>query len=93
MDEYSGQYNWIKPSWFEEGFEKGFEKGLQQSRKRIAEFVIRQIKKRFGNLEKTPENQILALPIEKIEKLAMALLDFKDADELRLWLNRVSQNN
>lgn len=69
--------------------EIGLKKGLQ----RETELVIRQIKKKFGNLKKNKENQILSLPIEKVEELGEAIFDFKDADDLHLWLNRVSQNN
>jgi hypothetical protein len=93
MDKYLGQYNWIKPSWFEEGFKKGLRQGMRQGMQREAELVLRQIKKKFGKLKKADEEQILALPIEKIEELGEALLDFKNADNLHLWLNQVSQDN
>lgn len=79
----------IVTSWEEIGFQKGMQQGMQ----REAELVLRQIKKKFGKLKKADEEQILALPIEKIEELGEALLDFKNADDLHLWLNQVSQNN
>ena len=93
MGKYLGQYNWIKPSWFEEGYKKGYQLGLQQCLQRESELVLRQIRKKFGNLKKIREKQILSLPIEKVEELGEALFDFKDADDLQMWLNRISQNN
>lgn len=76
-------------SWKEEGIEIGLQQGLQ----RETELVLRLIKKKFGNLKKTREKQILSLPIEKVEELCEALFDFKNTDDLQMWLNRVSQNN
>ena len=87
----------IITSWEKEGLKKGVQQGLQQGLQqallRETELVLRLIKKKFGNLKKIREKQILSLPIEKIEELGEALLDFKDAGDLRMWLNRVSQNN
>ncbi len=97
MGEYLGQYNWIRPSWFEEGYKKGYQQGLQQglqqSLKRETEFVLRLIKKKFGNLRKIIENRILALPIEKIEELGEAIFDFESTKDLESWLNSASQTN
>lgn len=93
MGEDLGQYNWIRPSWFEEGFQKGMQQGLEQSSQRETELVLRLIKKKFGKLKNADEAQILALPIEKVEELGMALFDFKDAEDLKVWLNQVSQSN
>jgi hypothetical protein len=79
----------LTTSWKEEGIEIGLQQGLR----RETELVLRLIKKKFGNLKKTREKQILSLPIEKVEELGEALFDFKDTDDLQMWLNRVSQNN
>ncbi len=79
----------IMTSWKEEGIEIGVKQGLR----RETELVLRLIRKKFGNLNKSREKQILSLPIEKVEELGEALFDFKDADDLQIWLNRVSQNN
>lgn len=84
------EYSWIKPNWYQEGFQKGLTIGLQQS---LYNLVLRQVKKRFRVLNKSTENRVRALSVEKVEELAMALLDFKDTDDLQMWLNRVSQNN
>lgn len=80
-------------SWEEEGLKKGVQQGLQQGLQRETELVLRLIKKKLGNLKKIKEKQILSLPIEKVEELGEALFDFKDTDDLQMWLNRVSQNN
>ena len=84
-----GEIMEITTSWEE----KGLQLGLQQGLRRETELVLRQIKKKFGNLKKFKETQILALPIEQVEELGEALLDFEDAADLDSWLNRVSQNN
>ena len=75
----------ITTSWEKEGLKKGL--------KRETELVLRLIKKNFGSLKKIREKQILALRIEKIEELGEAIFDFKDTDDLQLWLNQVSPNN
>ncbi len=80
----------IMTSWEEIGFQKGMQQGMQQGLQREAELVVRLIKKRFGRLKKSEKEQILALPIEKVEELGIALFDFKNEGELRFWLNQVS---
>lgn len=73
--------------------EVGLKKGLQQGLRRESELVLRLIRKKFGNLKKTIENQILALPIEKIEELGEAIFDFDSTKDLESWIDSASQNN
>jgi uncharacterized protein (DUF2384 family) len=75
----------IVTSWEEVGFEKDEKRGK-------LELIIKLIKKRFGILKEKQEKQILALPIDKIDELAMALLDFKNAEELQNWLGKFRQS-
>ena len=48
--------------------------------------TLRQLKRRFGELEPEIEQQIKALPSEQLEELGEALLDFADVYQLKLWL-------
>ena len=70
-------------SWEEEGIKIGEKRGKKLGK---LELVVSQIKKRFGRLKKTQEKQVLALPIDKIDELGMALFDFKNVEELQNWL-------
>lgn len=67
----------IVTSWMEAG-----ERGL----------VLRQLRKRFGELNAQVESRIVELPIEKLERLGEALLDFTTVAELKDWLDIHSTN-
>ena len=75
----------LMTSWKEEGIEIGVQREI--------DFVLRLIKKRFGNLREITEKSVRTLPIDKAEELGVALFDFKDAKDLENWLNRASKNN
>jgi hypothetical protein len=49
--------------------------------------IIRLLNKRFGEIEPGLIERIQKLPIEKIESLGEALLDFSKVDDLENWLN------
>lgn len=66
---------------------------LQKGLRREIDLVIRLIKKRFGVLDKPTERKIKKLPIEKVEELGLSLFDFKDINEMELWLKQASANN
>ena len=59
--------------------EQGIEKGEEN-------VIIRQVKARFPKLTASQERQIRELPGEKLEDLAIALLDFERLDDLKNWL-------
>ncbi|MCG8349607.1 MAG: DUF4351 domain-containing protein, partial [Chloroflexales bacterium] len=67
------------------GMEKGLEKGIQQGQ---ADLVIIQSTRRFGTLDAQTTERIRALIVPQLEKLAVALLDFAQIDDLYEWLNR-----
>ena len=52
----------------------------------IEELVLRQLNRRVGELSPTLKTQIEALPIEHLEDLGEALLDFTDRADLVSWL-------
>ncbi|AFZ48586.1 hypothetical protein Cyast_2643 [Cyanobacterium stanieri PCC 7202] len=47
--------------------------------------VIRQLNRRFGNLSTTLEAKVRSLPINQLESLGEALLDFQDITDLENW--------
>ncbi|NER22491.1 MAG: DUF4351 domain-containing protein [Symploca sp. SIO1C2] len=51
--------------------------------------MMKQLSRKVGKLSSKLESQIKALPLEKLEELAEALLDFSTLDDLSTWL----QNN
>ena len=75
----------LTTSWKEEGIQIGLQRGLH----RETELVLQQIKKRFGILQKSIENQIKTLPIDKVEELGISLFDFKDITDLQIRLNQL----
>ena len=48
--------------------------------------ILRQLKKRFGNLSEDIQSSISALPLTALEELSEALLDFSDVSEVQNWL-------
>ena len=50
--------------------------------------VIRQLKRRFGELDSNLVEQIQALGVSELEALAEALLDFATVADLEIWLQQ-----
>ncbi|NEQ69907.1 MAG: Rpn family recombination-promoting nuclease/putative transposase [Symploca sp. SIO2D2] len=79
---------------YQEGLEIGLEQGLEQGQDQGRELegqtlVLKLLSRKVGKLSSKLESQIKALPLEKLEELAEALLDFSTLDDLSTWL----QNN
>jgi hypothetical protein len=73
-----------------EGLQKGLAEGRQEGRQEgEAALVFRQLRKRFGSLGATHESFIKQLPLEKLEELGEALLEFKTVEQLDQWLRRM----
>jgi predicted transposase/invertase (TIGR01784 family) len=66
---------------YQEAEQQGELKGQQ-------ELVIRQLKRRVGNVSIDLEAQIKALPLVQLEELGEALLDFSQMSDLVAWLDR-----
>ena len=49
--------------------------------------IMRQLKRRIGDLSVQIQDRIKSLPVEKLENLGDALLDFAGMDDLTAWLN------
>ncbi|WP_231596606.1 DUF4351 domain-containing protein [Synechococcus sp. CBW1108] len=71
----------------QEGEAKGRQEGLQEGEAReAAKMTLRQLNRRCGPLSEATIAQIQALPVEKLEALADALLDFQGPADLAAWL-------
>jgi predicted transposase YdaD len=71
----------------QEGEAKGRQEGLQEGEAReAAKMTLRQLNRRCGPLSEATTARIQALPVEKLEALADALLDFQGPADLASWL-------
>ena len=71
----------------QEGRQEGLQEGLQEGKaQEAAKMTLRQLNRRCGSLSETTTAQIQALPVEKLEALADALLDFQGPADLAAWL-------
>jgi Domain of unknown function (DUF4351) len=50
--------------------------------------IIRQLNRRFGSVDSSLIEQVRGLPVEQLENLADALLDFSEVTQLVAWLNQ-----
>lgn len=66
-------------SWKQEGIDLGIEQGKLN-------LLLQLLTYRFNTLTPEVENQIKALPTEKIDALSRAMFDFKDSQGLLNWL-------
>ncbi len=61
---------------------------LQKGEQREAfRFLNRLLSRRFGEIESSIIEQVRVLPVEQLEALGEAFLDFVSADELLNWLD------
>lgn len=62
---------------------------LQQGRKQGEEtLILRQINRRFGEVNASLIQNIRGLSIEQLEELGEALFDFSQIADLEAWLNQ-----
>ena len=76
----------------QKGEEKGRKEGEKRGEQRGRELgeqrtIIRQLNRRFGELDSSLVDRIKTLNIEKLDNLADALLDFSNINDLVNWLN------
>lgn len=60
----------------------------EDRRSEACALILRQLKRRFGPLTSEREARITALPLERLEDLGEALLDFTTSADLDVWLAR-----
>ncbi len=69
------------------GIERGREEGRQEGRQQeAANLVLRLLNTRLGQVSATVSEQIRQLPVEQLEDLGEALLDFEREEDLLEWL-------
>lgn len=76
-------YREIQQEAKQEGREEGIQEGLQLE---AATLVLRQLARRLGQLAPEVRSQIHTLPVEALEELGEALLDFSSIQNLMNWL-------
>jgi predicted transposase YdaD len=59
---------------------------LEGQREGELDLAVRQLRRRCGDLTPEQEARVRALPLERLEALAEALLDFQGAADLDTWL-------
>jgi predicted transposase YdaD len=73
--------------WLAEGRQEGRQEGEAKGRQDgEAAVTLRLLNRRCGPLSETTTARIQALPVEKLEALADALLDFQGPADLASWL-------
>jgi Domain of unknown function (DUF4351) len=73
---------WRKET-LQEGRQEGIQLGLQQEARSL---ILRQLSRRVGAMSPDVMSQVEALPLQRLEALGEALLDFANADDLMIWL-------
>ncbi|REJ45648.1 MAG: DUF4351 domain-containing protein [Microcystis aeruginosa TA09] len=72
----------------EQAVQEGLKTGLQQGEQRgEAKLLLRQLQRRFGEIPQNLEEIIRNLPVECLEDLGLALLDFDTLTDLDNWLH------
>ena len=77
------RYTRALQDWLVEGRQEGEAKGRQEGEAKV---TLRQLNRRCGPLTDATTAQIQALPVDQLEALADALLDFTGPDDLATWL-------
>ena len=74
---------------YQEALDEGLEQGLERGRTEEAQsLVLRLLDRRIGAIALETSARIRALPLEQIEQLGEALLDFSDRADLEQWLEQ-----
>ncbi len=88
-DELGAEFD-VKMSEYEE--ERKMEYVTSTERRGIkkgsASIVVRQLQRRFGALDEVMQAHVRALPLEHLEELSVALLDFAALSDLETWLQQ-----
>ncbi len=71
---------------FSEGRQEGRLEGRQEGRQRELDLVLRLLERRLGPVSEADRVRVSALPIEDLEALGEALLDFAGAADFAAWL-------
>ncbi|MEL4897775.1 DUF4351 domain-containing protein [Crocosphaera sp. Alani8] len=66
-------------------YQENKEKAVKE---REANLIIRQLKRKIGEISSKLENQVRELSLEQLENLGEALLDFQSESDLRDWFTQ-----
>ncbi|NJK33871.1 MAG: Rpn family recombination-promoting nuclease/putative transposase [Oscillatoriales cyanobacterium SM2_2_1] len=66
----------------QEGRQEGWQEGRQEGESRL---LMRQLTRRFGQIPSAIASQIPTLPLEQMEELGEALLEFQSIQDLEAW--------
>jgi len=71
------------------GMRQGLQQGLKEgAQKGAATLILRLLRQRLGGVDTRARARILTLPIERLEELGVAVLDFSAPKDLAAWLNK-----
>jgi predicted transposase YdaD len=74
----------------QEGRQEGRELGHEEGRRREASVLAsRLLERRCGTIDASTGSRINALSLPQLEELALALLDFRGAEDLQTWLEQL----
>jgi Domain of unknown function (DUF4351) len=77
----------IVTSWMERGIEQGIEQGIERGIEQEARsLILRQLTRRVGDLSTEMRSRVETLPLQQLESLGEALLDFNAIADLETWL-------
>ena len=74
----------------EQGIERGIEQGIEQGIEREKTLILRQLKRKLGEINPSLETKIMELSIDDVEALGEALFDFSTVEDLINWLNTLT---
>jgi predicted transposase YdaD len=76
----------------QEAQQVGRQEGRQEGQTEEGQtLILRQLTRRVGSVPMEPESRVKALPLERLEELGEALLDFTQIGDLSAWLDLESQ--
>jgi predicted transposase YdaD len=81
------EVNFSETRFYQDVLQKGLEQGLQRGE---SDIVLRQLQSRCGALSVDRQNLVRSLPVEQLETLGEALLDFSGMPDLEAWLEEVA---
>jgi predicted transposase/invertase (TIGR01784 family) len=70
----------------QEGLQEGRQEGRQEGLQQEVELILRLLNRRCGEILIEQQNQVRSLPIDTLETLGEALLDFQGITDLENWL-------
>ncbi|MCA2726863.1 MULTISPECIES: DUF4351 domain-containing protein [unclassified Microcystis] len=74
----------------EQGIGQGIELGIGQGIEREKTLILRQLKRKLGEINLSLETKIMQLSIDNVEALGEALFDFSTVEDLINWLNTLT---